>query len=87
MTGRPRPAGGVEGSTAQEPQRGAPEPLRFFTPRTAWFAILGAAAIARLLFVALSPNVWQFLDSREVGLARYSGSKIGQRKLFLEVRR
>ena len=65
MTGRPRPAGGVEGSTAQEPQRGAPEPLRFFTGRTAWFAILGAAAVARLLFVALSPNVWQFLDSRE----------------------
>src|SRR5207244_4011018 len=65
MTGRPRPAGGVEGSTAQEPQRGAPEPLRLFTGRTAWFAILGAAAVARLLFVALSPNVWQFLDSRE----------------------
>ena len=38
---------------------------RPFAESISWLAILAAAAIARLVFVALAPNEWQFPDARE----------------------
>jgi 4-amino-4-deoxy-L-arabinose transferase-like glycosyltransferase len=54
MTGAPAPA----------PASGAAAPP-FLAGRWPWFAILIAALVPRLLFVALAPNRWQYPDSRE----------------------
>ncbi len=46
---------------------GSPEPQPLPAGRWWWLAILSVALLARLAFVALAPNEWQFRDSIEYG--------------------